>query len=99
MHRQPYLMSKRSTSDECPRPENPEAEAFREDMPDRPLKRFLVAFVVFTPIIWIGAVGYMHSTAARATVFAPVVAAVLGLIAMLGKRPLAWLLNFLHGGL
>ena len=76
------------------------AKAFRDDMPDRPSKRFLFAFGFSVPLVWVATVGYSHSSVLQATIIAIAIGCGLGLIAVLGKRPLAWILNFLtHGGL
>lgn len=85
---------------EPPRPEADCAKAFREGMPDRPAKRFLVAVGFSAPMIWIAAVGYSQCSALQGAIIAIAVGCSLGLVAVVGKRPLAWILNFLsHGGL
>ncbi len=76
------------------------ATAFREDLPDHPLQRFFTGFFFAVPIIWIVTVGYGSSSASDALEFALIVGFILGLIAAVGKKPLAWIMNFfIHGGL
>ena len=72
-----------------------EAKAFKEGMPDRPLKRFLLAFGFSAPVVSIAAIAYSHASALQAVVAAIAIGCGLGLIAAIGKRPLAWILNFI----
>ncbi len=74
------------------------ADAFRNDLPDRPLKRFLIGFACGAPLAWVGALGYSQTSMLGEMAIALTVGTGLGLIGAFGKRPLAWVLNFLiHG--
>lgn len=72
-----------------------EPTRFRESMPDHPWERFLLAFGLTSPPLWLGALGLCHGShpVRKAFWFALVVGCLLGLISAFGKRPMAWILN------
>lgn len=68
-------------------------------MPAHPLGRFLIAFLVFTPVFWLGAVGYSQESPTAAITPAIIIGLLLALLSMTGKRTLGFLLNFLSSGI
>jgi hypothetical protein len=74
------------------------AEAFKQELPDRPWGRFQYGFLYGTPMCWLAILVYGHSSALRAAMIAIAVGCGLGLIGAVGKRPLAWIINFIGGG-
>jgi len=73
----------------------PAGSQLADGMPAHPLGRFLIAFLVFTPVFWLAAIGYSQESPTAAIEPAIVIGLLLALVSMTGKRTLGFLLKFL----
>lgn len=70
-----------------------------EDMPDRPMSRFWLGFLILSPCFWLAFIGYGQSQSLAAIGPALLVGFLLGLICAIGKKTLHFLLNLFSGSI